>query len=140
MPKRAGQISQTCITSAILHDMKINRIDIGARIRYEVEAQHWTYAEFARAINCSRSSLYNIFNSTDINLSRLIQICKVLNVDLIREAYLFEDNDIQTNGNTDPYISIPLNNGRFDLSKIPYQLLLLLKSEIDSDPRLIINK
>lgn len=117
--------------------MKNNPIDIGTRIRLEVEAQHWTYANFARAINCSRSSLYHIFNSTDINLQRLLQICKVLNVDLIGEAYRFDDDYPRTSRTLDPYISIPLTNGSFDLSKIPYPLLLLLKSEIDADPRLV---
>lgn len=119
--------------------MKIKCVDIGARIRREVEAQHWTYSEFAQAINCSRSSLYNIFNSTDISLQRLLLICKVLNIDLIGEIYSFNFEDWQISLKKNPCISIPLVNGSFDLSNIPYPILRLLKAEIDADPRLSVD-
>lgn len=116
--------------------LKVNAIDIGARIRREVEAQHWSYTAFARAINCSRSSLYNIFNSSDISLARLMQICKVLNVDFIGEIYSFDQlPDIHDRGDA-AFISIPMTDGKFDLSKIPGPLLMLLRAEIDSDPRM----
>lgn len=116
--------------------MKINCVDIGARIRQEVEAQHWSYTKFAQAINCSRSSLYNIFNSSDINLQRILQISKVLNVDFIREFYDLECDTEQRNYGAAPYIYIPMTGENFDFSKIPYPLLKLLKSGIDSDPRM----
>lgn len=116
--------------------IKINCVDIGARIRREVEAQHWTYSDFARAINCSRSSLYNIFNSSDINLRRLLLISKVLNVDFVGETYCIDCDDADQIKNAGPYISIPIIDGGFDLSNVPVSLIKLLKSKIDTDPRL----
>jgi DNA-binding helix-turn-helix protein len=117
--------------------LKINTIDIGARIRREVEAQHWTYTEFAKAINCSRSALYNIFNSSDITIQRLLQISRVLNIDFLSEIYSFECDDTPQRPGTVPFLSIPLTSVSFDVSKIPYPLLEMLKSEIDSDPRMM---
>lgn len=115
--------------------MKAKYIDIGARIRQEVDAQHWAYTDFARAINCSRSSLYNIFNSSDISLQRLLQISKILNVNFISEFCESRSPVSKSVCDSSPYISIPMTDGKFDLSKIPYQLLMLLRSDIDSDPR-----
>lgn len=102
-------------------------LDIGERIRQEVENQHWNFSDFARAINCSRSSLYHIFNSSDISLGRLIIIGKVLNHDFISEIC----SNYSINYLHRPFIAIPFNGEQVDLSGIPDNILKMIKSQLD---------
>lgn len=59
-------------------------------IKAKVDEQGIGYAEFARRINCARTSLYNLFNSKSIDVERLLIISEVLNFNFIEEVYLKE--------------------------------------------------
>lgn len=63
-------------------------IYIGKLIRMKVDERHISYAEFARMINRSRTSLYHIFESKTIDIDLLITISKVLDYDFIRNIYM----------------------------------------------------
>lgn len=98
---------------------------IGTIIREKVDEQGMSYTEFARRINCARTSLYNIFNSKSIDIERLIQISHVLEYDFIHEVYLkntFHDNI--------SYIKIPFRNGKVDFSELPEEILSLFKQQL----------
>ena len=99
---------------------------IGAIIREKVDEQGMSYTEFARRINCARTSLYNIFNSKSIDVERLILISQVLEYDFIHEVYLnrtFTENMA--------YIKIPFRNGKFDFEELPVEILALIKKQLD---------
>lgn len=107
------------------------RIDIGSLIKNEVDRQRWSYVDFARAINCSRSSLYNIFNSRDISLLRFLKICEVLNYDFLRHLApppVGADDDGLPSAH--PALTLPIRNGRIDLSALPEPLLAMLRSAL----------
>ncbi len=98
---------------------------IGAIIREKVDEQGMSYTEFARRINCARTSLYNIFNSKSIDIERLIQISLVLEYDFIHEVYLkntFHDNI--------SYIKIPFRNGKIDLTDLPEEIVAIFKKQL----------
>lgn len=99
---------------------------IGAIIREKVDERSISYAEFARRINCARTSLYNIFNSKSIDIERLIQISQVLEYDFIHEIYLKEKNKIEDIA----YIKLPFKNGKVDFTDLPEELLLIFKKQL----------
>ena len=98
---------------------------IGAIIREKVDELGISYTEFARRINCARTSLYNIFNSKSIDVERLIQISQVLQFDFIHEVYL-KDSSIENI----PYIKIPFKNGKVDTSDLPEEIIDLFRKEL----------
>ena len=63
-------------------------IYIGKIIQQKVDERGLSYAEFARKINCARTSLYHIFNSKNIDIERLLLISEILQYDFIEEIYL----------------------------------------------------
>ena len=108
-------------------------INIGQRIRQIVEEQHWSFSDFAKAINCSRSSLYHLFNSHDVSLIRLIQISAVLKYDLVgeivKELCSLHDDILQ--GPNSPYITIPFVDSELDLSGLPPCIIDMLKNKLN---------
>lgn len=108
---------------------RLNNIYIGELIRQKVEELHWKYSDFARAINCSRSSLYNLFNSKDISVEKLILISRVLDYDFISEVYLSKCKGLELGGK--PFIAIPLNEDTIDASAMPRYLLDWLRDQLD---------
>lgn len=102
-------------------------LDIGDRIRRKVEEQHWNYSDFARAINCSRSSLYHIFNSRDISVCRLIEISRVLNHDFIAE--ICSDNLMSYDDK--PFLVIPFTHKEIDLSGLPQHIIDMIRCQLD---------
>ena len=98
---------------------------IGAIIREKVDEQGMSYAEFARRINCARTSLYNIFNSKSIDVERLIQISQVLEYDFIHEVYLNNSS-----AETHPYIKIPFRNGKVDFDDLPEEIVSIFKKQL----------
>ena len=64
-----------------------SKIFIGELIRKRVDELHIPYAEFARRINCSRTSLYNLFTKKSIDTELLITISEVLEYDFLYEVY-----------------------------------------------------
>ena len=98
---------------------------IGAIIREKVDELGMSYAEFARRINCARTSLYNIFNSKSIDVERLIQISQVLEYDFIHEVYL--KNSF---AEKDSYIKIPFRNGKVDFDDLPEEIVSIFKKQL----------
>ncbi len=45
-------------------------------------------ADFAKAIHCNRTNVYDIFTRKSIDIEQLLLISKVLNYDFISEIYL----------------------------------------------------
>lgn len=108
-------------------------IYIGKLIEEKVKERHLTYAEFARMIHCSRTSLYYIFSSKSIDVERLLLISKVLNYDFIGEVYLKKEN--YNERVSVPHIVIPFKDKDIDFSQLPPELLRLIKEKIDSIDR-----
>lgn len=105
---------------------KTKGIYIGQIIQEKVIERGLGYSEFARRINCARSSLYHIFNSKSIDIEKLILISDVLEYDFITEIYL--RNKFLSNFNT--HIQIPLIDGKNDLSNLPKEVIALIKKQI----------
>ena len=101
--------------------------DIGPLIKHVVDAQHWNYSDFARAINVSRSSVYNIFSSSDISIGRLLQISRVLNYDFIKDIV---EHKCDGGSKDAPYITLPIRGRRIDLSDLPDEIISLIRSEL----------
>lgn len=101
-----------------MNKQHIKDLNIGLLIKKVVDEQHWSYAEFARAINCSRSSLYNIFNSRDISVLRLMRISEVLDYDFIEHIYFRE---------TPAFLYLPLCHSGIDVSALPLEIVSMLK-------------
>lgn len=106
-------------------DTKPSTLYIGERIKAEVDRRHWQYSAFAREINCSRSTLYNIFSGHDVGLLKLLRICEVLGCSV---ASLLE---APATAATEAALVIPLRDGRPDLSHLPGAVLALLRAELD---------
>ena len=68
-----------------------NNFYIGSLIKQRLEERGMTKSEFARRINCSRGTVYNIFNSKTIDIVLLKKISNVLEYDFI-EHYI---NDLE---------------------------------------------
>lgn len=94
--------------------MNTKDIYIGKIIREKVDKSGMTYAEFARRINSSRTSLYTLFDSKSIDVEKLISISEVLNCNLFLEVYGIGNKYI-TNL---PFIAIPLSKGKLDLTHL----------------------
>ena len=92
-----------------------------------MDAQHWNYSDFARAINVSRSSVYNIFSSSDISIGRLLQISRVLNYDFIKDIV---EHKCDGGSKEAPYITLPIRGRRIDLSDLPDEIISLIRSEL----------
>ena len=60
-----------------------NEINIGSIIEEKFKERGITKSEFARRINCSRGTVYNIFNSTSVDIARLKKISMVLDYDFL---------------------------------------------------------
>ncbi len=101
---------------------------IGEIIKAKVDEQGIGYAEFARRINCARTSLYNLFNSKSIDVERLLIISEVLNFNFIEEVYLKES---RTSVSDLACIQLPLKDGTIDVSSIPKEILLILNKAIE---------
>ncbi len=105
----------------------IKNVFIGRLIQQKVDEKGLSYTEFARRINCARTSLYHLFNSKSIDVERLILVSEVLEYNFLAEVYLGMGNDV----NDIPFIQLPLKNGDIDLSHLPKDLIKILKERID---------
>lgn len=105
-------------------------IYIGRIIQAKVDEKGISYSEFARRINCARSSLYNIFNSKSIDVERLLLISEALNYNFIEEVYLKE---YRASVSETACIQLPLINGKIDVSSMPKEILLILNRAIEEE-------
>ena len=80
----------------------MKKIHFGLLIKEKLEERGMSVAKFAKAIHCSRTNVYNIFERESLDVKQLILISKILEYDFIREVYL---NDVDY-FNNDEYIVI----------------------------------
>lgn len=105
----------------------MKNIFIGKIIKDRVDELGMGYAEFARRIKCSRTSVYNIFESKSIDIERLIRISEILDYDFIGQIYLKKNPQY-----SHTFIQLPYRNGLPILSHIPKEILEILKKQIES--------
>ena len=57
-------------------------INMGQMIRKTLKEQKMSISDFAKTIHCSRANVYSIFQRQSIDIERLKQIAKVLDLDV----------------------------------------------------------
>ncbi len=72
-------------------------IHIGSIIRRKLEESQLTIAEFAKRINKTRPTAYDIFNRKSIDIDLLIKISEVLEYNFLLEVYLKEQGGGEKN-------------------------------------------
>jgi len=112
---------------------KLKDIYIGKIIQDKVDEKGIRYSDFAKQINCARTTLYHIFSSKSIDIERLVLISEVLEFDFIANIYTKEYSLCMHDGHA--YIHIPFKNGDFDLTQIPETLIRALKKSIEKMER-----
>lgn len=70
-----------------------NARHIGNLIESKIRLRGMTYAEFARRLNCNRTTVYNIVRSSSIDTERLRKISQILGYDFIREMQRPEEEE-----------------------------------------------
>jgi transcriptional regulator with XRE-family HTH domain len=65
----------------------MKNIHIGKAIKQKVKERGLRVADFADAIHCNRTNVYDIFNRKSIDVEQLILISKVLEYDFISALY-----------------------------------------------------
>jgi len=94
--------------------MKYRNIHIGKLIKQKFEVSNISISQFAKAIRCSRATVYNIFDSKSIDTDRLILISEVLKCGFLEE-YL--NKDLSTT-DTNIVLNIEIINGRCHITQI----------------------
>ena len=64
-----------------------HKVFIGEVIKRRVDELGMSHSEFARRINCSRTSLYNLFAKKSIDVDLLLLISEVLDYDFLAKVY-----------------------------------------------------
>ena len=59
-------------------------VNVGQRIKDELERQERTVSWLARKLNCNRSTVYRIFSKNSIDTLMLAQISKILNFNFMQ--------------------------------------------------------
>lgn len=107
-----------------------NTIHIGSIIKKKVEEKKLSIAEFAKKIYCDRTTVYDLFKRSNIDIERLIRISKVLEYNFIEEVYLSkEEIKSESQETEDPilYIAVPINSKELDKMILPENFILLHK-------------
>lgn len=65
----------------------LKNIHIGSAIAQQIACAGMSYAEFARRLNCDRTTIYGIIKSKSIDIERLIRISEILDFDFIGNIY-----------------------------------------------------
>lgn len=89
----------------------LKSIHIGELIKEKLNERGFTYAEFARKLNCDRTNVYNIVKSKSIDIERLIHISNILDFDFIKHYYYDINNettDVFINDKNNISIRVPL--------------------------------
>jgi transcriptional regulator with XRE-family HTH domain len=89
-----------------------NNIYIGRLIKQKFEEKGIAMSQFADAILCSRSNIYNIFKAKSIDIDKLILISDVLDYPFLEEYML------QKSSNTQIVLEIEFKNGKSYIKQI----------------------
>lgn len=88
------QFDKLCIhTFFIMGKQAKNTLHIGSLIESKIKLKGMTYAEFARRLNCNRTTVYNIVRSSSIDTERLRKISQILEYDFLREIQHPEEEE-----------------------------------------------
>lgn len=77
----------TTITDMATEHHTFSKTFIGEIIKNKVDESGMNYAEFARKLNCSRTTVYNIFKKKSLDIDMLMTISKILDYDFLAEVY-----------------------------------------------------
>lgn len=89
--KTSNAKSRECLQAH--HD---NMVNIGERIKEELQMQERTVTWFANKLGCTRMSVYRIFEKQSIDSQQLLQISKILNRNFFAEISEELDNSVTT--------------------------------------------
>ena len=71
-------------------------IHIGKIIQNKMEEGGRTASWLANKLSCTRQNIYKIYDKTNIDLIQLLQICRALNHNFLKDVYdIFNNNDNQ---------------------------------------------
>jgi len=104
----------------------MNKVHIGSIIKQKFNESSMTVTEFARKINCERSSVYHIFKQKSIGIERLIKISNTLNYNFIYEVYKDEINKINHSVPA-TFIAIEMNPDYLQQLNLPDNFIKLIK-------------
>jgi plasmid maintenance system antidote protein VapI len=71
---------------------KMNNVHIGSIIKRKVNEKGISVSKFAEKLNCTRATVYGIFEQEHINTHRLVQISEILNYNFFSEFCKSADN------------------------------------------------
>ncbi|MDD2538953.1 MAG: helix-turn-helix domain-containing protein [Bacteroidales bacterium] len=114
----------------------MGNIFIGKIIAKKVKESHLSVAEFAKRINRSRTTVYDIFSRKSIDIELLMIISEALNYDFLTEIYLPARHNIKPKR---AFVLIEVDPSQVpaDLKEISLQnrgdIKLLLKEKLKSD-------
>ncbi|MDR0368687.1 MAG: helix-turn-helix transcriptional regulator [Bacteroidales bacterium] len=94
--------------------MRYRNIYIGRLIKQQFEQKNISIAQFAKAIHCSRASIYNIFEAKSIDIDKLILISEALDYNFLEE-YLLNDALLL---NTHITLAIELKDNKLNIKHI----------------------
>lgn len=111
-----------------------NDIHIGSIIKKKVEESKMSIAEFAEKIYCDRTTVYDLFKRSSIDIERLIRISKVLEYNFLVKVYLEREfpeyQSLLTKKTTDAenqivYIAVPIKKEELKKIDLPDNAILL---------------
>ncbi|MBE6271640.1 MAG: XRE family transcriptional regulator [Prevotella ruminicola] len=68
-------------------------VNVGQLIKEELESQERTVSWLARKLNCTRATVYRIFDKVSLDTALLAEVSQILHRDFFREL----SEDIKTN-------------------------------------------
>lgn len=105
-------------------------IHIGEIIKGKVRERNMSIAEFAEKICCDRTTVYDLFKRSSIDVERLLRISSVLEFNFIKEIYLAKDDkEEETEGSTETtfYLAIPISKEELEKMNLPKGFFVLKK-------------
>lgn len=102
-------------------------IHIGEIIKQKVQEQNMSIAYFANKICCDRTTVYDIFKRSSIDINRLLRISEALEYNFIEEVYLPKKSKNKPIPYEEPifYLAIPINQEKLEKMDLPEGVLLL---------------
>jgi transcriptional regulator with XRE-family HTH domain len=83
----ASIVKSTLFCCTEIDVLPMKNIHIGKAIKQKVKERGLRVTDFANAIHCNRTNVYDIFNRKSIDIEQLILISKVLEYDFISGIY-----------------------------------------------------
>lgn len=106
-------------------------IHIGEIIKQKVQEQNMSIADFASRICCDRTTVYDLFKRSSIDINRLLRISEALEYNFIEEVYLPKKPENKPILSEEPifYLAIPINQKDLEKINLPEGALILKKQQ-----------